>query len=131
MPSLVDPVPLTLDRPRHLYLGNEALFTAERELSRLWGEHISLFTVLSGTMGINDLSVLLHQALLHEDPTLTLSQVQALMDFSKMSEIIFAVLAAWNLATAPAEPAAAQGDSDSPLASTSPGAPSGLLAVSN
>jgi len=125
MPSIVPLIPLILDRPRHLRLSNAAIFQAERELSQLWGKRCSLFQVLANDLGLNDLSVILWQALLHEDPRLTLATVQnELIDMAKLPDIITAVLDAWNAATAPAVPVAAGNgevvDTD-PLPSGSPG----------
>jgi hypothetical protein len=125
MPSLVPLIPITLDRPRQLRLDNRAIFQAERELSRLWEKRCSLFNVLANDLGLNDLSVILWQALLHEDPRLTLADVQnELMDMAKLPEIIDAVLQAWNAATTPAITGASAngevGETD-PLPTGSPG----------
>jgi hypothetical protein len=133
MPSIVPLIPITLDRPRHLRLGNPAIFQAEIELSKLWGKRCSIFTTLGPDVGVNDLSVILWQALLHEDPRLTLAYVQEhVMDLAKLPEIIDAVLQAWNAATAPAVPEASVNGEASrmdPLPDGSTGSPSGLSAV--
>jgi hypothetical protein len=133
MPSVVPLIPITLDRPRHLRLDNRAIFQAERELSRLWEKRCSLFNVLATDLGLNDLSVILWQALLHEDARLTLAIVQnELMDMAKLPEIIDAVLQAWNAATAPAVPdASVNGEASlmDPLPDGSTGSPSGRSAV--
>ena len=129
MPSVVEPVTLMLDRERHLRLDNAAMLLAERELSRLWDRKISLFSVLASAdgLGLNDLSVLLFAALLHEDPSLTLLRVQDLMDMQRLPEMIQAILEAWNRATMPAQPQTEE-PSD-PLASTSTGPGSGAMPV--
>jgi hypothetical protein len=133
MPSVVPLIPITLDRPRHLRLSNAAIFQAEIELSKLWGKRCSLFNVLASDLGLNDLSVILWQALLHEDARLTLAIVQnELMDMAKLSEIIDAVLQAWNGATTPALPVTATNGEvieTDPLPHGSPGTTSGLSAV--
>jgi hypothetical protein len=136
MPSIVPEITLTLDRRRTLRLDNRAILTAERELSRLWGTKVSLFQTLASaeTLGFNDLTVLLWQALLHEDKTLTLAQVQDLVDFRQLTPLITAVLEAWNVATAPAEPRSQDAEApetDDPLASPSLGERSGVMLVSN
>ena len=135
MPSVVPLIPITLDRPRHVRLGNPAIFQAELELSKLWGKRCSLFNVLANDLGLNDLSIILWQGLLHEDPRLTLAYVQEhVMDMAKLTDIIEAVLQAWNAATAPAVPGVALNgevvDTD-PLPDGSTGKVSGLSAVSN
>lgn len=127
MPSIVAPVPLMLDRERHLRLDNGAMLLAERELSRLWERKISLFSVLASAdgLGLNDLSVLLWVSLLHEDPSLTLLRVQDMMDMQRLPEMIQAILQSWNNATMPAQPQT-ETPSD-PLASTSTGPGSGAM----
>jgi hypothetical protein len=129
MPSVVEPVPLRLDRERFLRLDNAGMLFAERELSRLWEKKISLFSVLASPdgLGLNDLSVLLFAALVQDDPSLTLLRVQDLMDMTRLGEMITAVLEAWNRATMPAQPQAEA--PDSPLASTSTGPDSGVTPV--
>ena len=103
------------------------MLLAERELSRLWDRKISLFSVLASAdgLGLNDLSVLLFAALLHEDPSLTLLKTQDMMDMQRLPEMIQAILEAWNRATMPAQPQT-EAPSD-PLASTSTGPDSGVL----
>lgn len=133
MPSIVPLIPIDLDRRRHLRLNNAAIFQAEIELSKLWGKKVSLFQTLgtSETLGFNDLSVVLWQALVHEDPRLTLAQTQEVMDLGKLPQIIEAILAAWNAATAPAVPETApngEGTAD-PFPAGLPGTSSGATAV--
>jgi|SRR5262252_5858349 len=121
MPRVTPEVPIILDRPRHLRLDNRAIFSAEKELSALWGKKVSLFTVLgSGELGLNDLSVLLWQGLRHEDPGLTLERVQDLMDMSDLPGLIEKVLASWNAATTPAEPRQETPDAPFPNGSSGP-----------
>lgn len=131
MPSVVPGIPLMLDRERHLRLDNAAMLLAERELSRLWDRKISLFSVLASAdgLGLNDLSVLLFAALLHEDPSLTLLKTQDLMDMQRLPEMINAILAAWNAATMPV--VTSQETADGPLASTLTGPDSGVPPVSS
>ena len=135
MPSIVPLIPITLDRRRVLRLNNAAIFQAEIELSKLWGKRCSLFNVLANDLGLNDLSVILWQALLYEDPRLTLDDVQnELMDMAKLPDIIEAVLAAWNAATAPAVPDSSvngEATETDPLPDRSPGTISGHTPVSS
>ena len=131
--SVVPSIPLTLDKPRHLRLDNRALFRCERELVQIWGTKTSMLSILMdlGNIRLNDLAVMLWVGLLHEDPTLTLEETQDLMDFSKLSDILGAILQAWNAATLPADPQAVpegEGDGD-PLASN--GLVSGRTPVSS
>jgi hypothetical protein len=133
MPSIIPLIPIDLDHRRHLRLNNAAIFQAEIELSKLWGRKISLFQTLgnSETLGFNDLSVVLWQALVHEDPRLTLAQTQDVMDLGKLPQIIDAILQAWNAATAPAVPETApngEGPTD-PFPAGLSGMPSGATVV--
>ncbi len=126
-------VPIQLDRERHLCLTNRAKFTIETEMIKLWGRKVSLFTMLTETdlMTINDLAICVWQGLLHEDPTLTLPQVQDLMDFDHMGDYMLAVLQAWNAASAAAQPGQeVNGEAHAPFPATSTGPPSGAMAVS-
>jgi hypothetical protein len=132
MPSIVPLIPIDLDRRRHLRLDNRALFQSEMELSRLWNRRINVLSVImdGANLTLNDLAVLLWQGLIYEDPTLTLAQVQDLMDFGKIPAIVDAIIQAWNAATEPAEPVATGGSqTDGPLPST--GDSSGPTAEAN
>lgn len=133
-PRITPLIPLALDKPRHLRLTKVAIFEAERAMCRLWGKQVNILMIFSegGLLTLNDLSILLHQGLLHEDPTLTLAEVQEMMDFDRLPAIMTAVLDAWNAATQSADPHAPAGGTtpDGPL-SLSPGEPSGLSLVSN
>jgi hypothetical protein len=100
-------IPITLDKPRHLRMTNRAIFQSELELTKLWGRKINVFSILVNadqTLTLNDIAVFLWQALLHEDPSLTLPEVQDMVDVTRMDVIFRAILQAWNAATAPAEP---------------------------
>lgn len=132
MPSLVPSVPITLDKDRNLRLDNAALFRAERELSRVWGRKVSVLQTLIDpeTLGLNDLSILLWCACLHEDQDLSLSQVQDAMTITNFATYLDALYQAWNLATAPAE-GASQQEPDGPFPSASPGNATGASRVSS
>jgi hypothetical protein len=131
--SVVPSFPIDLDKRRHVRLRNRAIFRAEIELSKLWGRKVSLFQTLgnSETLGFNDLSVILWQGLLHEDPRLTLEQTQDIMDLGQLPTIIDVILQAWNAATAPAVPESmSNGEAPAdPFPAGLPGTPSGPMAV--
>jgi len=130
MPQLTPLVPITLDRNRALRLDMRAIFQAERAMCALWNRPVNILT-LFGTMEamtLNDLAVLLHQALLYDDPTLTLEQTQDLMRFDQLPAIMTALFEAWNLATRPATDERQEDDQDSPF-SGFPGVPSGATPV--
>jgi len=136
MPSVVPLIPITLDKLRHLRMTNRAIFQSELELNKLWNRKVNILSVIVNadqTMTLNDLAIFLWQALLDEDPSLTLPEVQDMMDMTKLDVIVTAILQAWNPATAPAEPArpgevASQND---PLPTPSTGHVSGPMVVSN
>jgi len=97
-------IALTLDRLRYVRLDKRAIFQAERDLCALWSKQVNILSLFAdaGTLTLNDLAVLLRRGLLADDPTLTLEQVQDLMDFDKLGAIFEALFAAWNAATMPA-----------------------------
>ena len=124
-PRLTPPIPVDLDCERHLRLDARAIFQAERELCKLWGRQMNILTVISGgNLTLNDVSILLWQGLLHEDPSLTLAETQELMVFDKLPAIVTAVFEAWNAATQPVTHTAQTNGDTSPFA-PSPGDPSG------
>lgn len=145
MPSVVPLIPVHLDRERTLRFDRRAVFTAERELTRLWGTPTTFYgsmvelmdaiaTGQVGKLSVNTIAVLVWQGLLHESPTLTLDETQDLLpylDLLAMVQICGALLQAWNVATQPAEPSSeAAGGTNGPLASLT-GSPSGALSVGN
>lgn len=123
-------VPLQLDRPRYVRLDKRAIFRAEQDLCRLWARQVNILSLFAdtNTLTLNDLAVLLHRGLLGDDPTLTLEQVQDLMDFNRLPAIFEALFAAWNAATMPAE---AQEASDEAGPLSFPGVNSGPSLVGN
>jgi len=129
--SIVPPVPIDLDRRRHLKLGKRAVFRAEKALGEFWGKRLNILTVLFSTEGLtlNDIAILLWQGLLHEDPTLTLERVQDMMTLQNVSVIVDAIFQAWNDATRPVDGAAEVNGVRDPLAIPSPGEPSGQTPV--
>src|SRR6476660_118145 len=103
MPSVIPLIPITLDKPRHLRMTNRAIFQSEIELTKLWNRKVNILSVLVNadqTLTLNDIAIFLWQALLYEDPTLTLPEVQDMIDVTKLDVIVTAILQAWNVATA-------------------------------
>ena len=95
-PRLTPPIPLELDHLRHLRLDARGIFQAEREMCKLWGRQMNIVTVIgAGNLTLNDLSILLWQALLDDDPSLTLAETQELMAFDKLPGILTAVFDEW------------------------------------
>jgi hypothetical protein len=130
MDSVVPSIPLMLDRERHLRLNARALRNAERDLSDLWGQSISVYAALTMTpLRINDISILLLHALRHEDPRLTHEEVLDLMDLAPMLDIMSAITEAWTWTARSANPEAPAPDADPTPASI--GHASGPLAASN
>jgi len=98
------PVPLVLDKPRTILLDIEALCEAEDALSLLYGRDISVYEVLThNPPRLNDLCVVVHHGLLHEDASLTLKDVKQLMNYASFPTILQAVTNAWAGQTASAE----------------------------
>lgn len=127
MPSLVPFVPITLDRLRHIRLDNQALLLAEREISKLWDKRVNILQVFldTPTLGLNDVCIVLWAGLRHEDPQLTLLQVQDLVGLAEYVPVLQALYEAWNSATASAVPSSEA--APVPLAQASPGNGSGGL----
>lgn len=132
MSRLVPSVPVQLDKERHLRLDNAALLRAERELSRVWQRKISIIQVLidPATLGLNDVSVLLYCGVLHEDPDVSLGQVQDAMTLQAFPGYVEALYKAWTLATAPAE-GAPPVEGEGPFPTLSPGNATGVSPASN
>lgn len=124
VPRLTPGIALTLDRPRTLRMDKQSIFVAERELCALWKRQRNILSIFADvtTLTMNDIAVLLRQALLDDDPTLTLEQTQDILDFDKVGDVLTALMAAWNAATQPAVPQEVNG-SEAPL--SFPGVPSG------
>lgn len=129
--SLVPPVPIDLDRRRHVKLGKRAIFRAEKALCQFWEKRLNILTVLFSADGLtmNDVAILLWQGLLHEDPSLTLEQVQSFITLENLTRIVEAIYQAWNDASKPVDGVAEVHDDDRPLATVSPGIGSGLTPV--
>src|SRR5262245_47713843 len=118
MPTVVPLIDVTLDKPRHLLFDRRAIKAIELELSRIWGHEYTFFQAvrrLSEMLLDNDLSKLsyiniatmLHQGCLHEDPTLTLAQVEEALPYADPVGLIpyaSLILQAWQAASPPPPP---------------------------
>lgn len=88
MPRIIEPIEIDLDKPRHLLLTVGGLKAAERELnkSRDLQPRKAIFRIImeecqqieTGDMGMDFCEAILWAGLLHEDPTLKLSDVGAM-----------------------------------------------------
>ena len=90
---IVQPIPITLDKPRTFLLDLHAMARAEQALAKWWGEkRISLIKIFqTGDMGVTELTHLLWAGLLHEEPALTYDSARALfakVDLTEMSKVI-------------------------------------------
>jgi len=84
------PIPIQLDRLRHIKLDLRALALAEREIARFWDrkERLSIVQIFQGgDVGIADLCILLWAGLRHEDPALTVDQAFALSGNASMQVV--------------------------------------------
>ena len=140
MPRLVQPIPVDLDKRRHLLLKNAPLWEAEMELSRRYGKKISIYPLLARGLlpdgeqpGLLDVIVLLYYGLRHEDPDLTLEQVSEAVNLENYSALVEAIYTSWGLVTRSAEPEAVRETEDQadPLAMSSPGSDSGASPASS
>jgi len=113
MPSLVALVPVELDKLRQLLFTRAAVKAIELTLTRIWGRDYTFFEAvrrLSEMLLDNDLSklsfvnisVLVWHGCLHEDPTLTLAQVEEALPYADPTGLIpYAglILQAWSNAS--------------------------------
>jgi len=106
MPQLTPLIPIELDRPRHLRLEITDVFLAERDMCEFWRRQVNILELFTGNnrLTLNDLAILVRRGLLHEDPGLTLEQVQRLMTFDRYEQLLPAFFQAWNAATQSAVP---------------------------
>jgi hypothetical protein len=113
MPSIVAFVPVELDKPRQLLFTRTAVKNIELRLTQIWGRDYTFFEGvrrLSEMLLDNDLSklsyinisVMLHQGCLHEDPALTLTQVEEALPYADPTGLIpyvGLILQAWSNAS--------------------------------
>lgn len=84
------PIPIQLDKLRHLKFDLKALAFAEQELAKHWGvKRISIFRHFSNPeeMGAADLAIIILAGLRHEDATLTLDDAYRLLGAGNLMEI--------------------------------------------
>ena len=119
MVSIIESIPIDLGgQRRHLRFGHEAVMTAERELTRFWSRDYTFFEALQklldflsigelGKLSMANLGILVWQGCRHEDPQLTLAQVQAAMphigDAAAIIALAGQVLGAWQAGSPPIE----------------------------
>jgi len=113
MPSIVALVPVALDTPRQLLFTRAAVKAIELRLTQIWGRDYTFFEAvrrLSEMLLENDLSklsfvnisVLLWQGCVHEDPALTLTQVEESLPYADPTGLIpyvGLILQAWSNAS--------------------------------
>ena len=119
MPRVIKPVPIDLDRPRHLLFTHESVPATERELTRFWEREYYFFEALQklldflstgelAKLSLTNLTILVWQGCRHEDPQLTLAEVQVAMphigDAAGIITLAGAVLGAWQAGSPPPEP---------------------------
>lgn len=129
------PIPIHLDKLRHIKLDMHALALAEREIARFWerNERLSIVQIFQGgDVGVADLCILLWAGLRHEDPALTVDQAFSLAGAASMQAVSEAMGQALreHLGTGPsAAPDGAPADPPQPttaaIPSTSTGSTSG------
>lgn len=118
---VIDPIPVTLDKPRSILLTLPALKTIEDTLAKLRGEkRVNLFQVFSaGDFGAQELLVILWAGLRHEDPKLTLEQVLAAIarvNMQDIAELVRTAIEQHIKGPTPAAEAAPEPSGDAPLA---------------
>jgi hypothetical protein len=143
-PRIIDLIPITLDKPRHLLFDRMAVKLIEVELTRIWGKEYTFYQALrlcAEMLNDNDLSklsyinvsVMLWAGCLHEDPTLTQQVVEEALPYADPSQLIpyiGPILQAWQAVSPPAPVQAMNGEvvDDNPL-DASPGRLSGALSA--
>lgn len=93
------PIPIQLDKLRHLKFDLKALAFAEQELAKHWGvKRVSFFQHFKNPedMGAADLVILLLAGLRHEDPALTLDDAYRLLSAGNMMDTFQQLNAALN-----------------------------------
>jgi hypothetical protein len=144
MPSIVALVPVELDKPRQLLFTRAAVKNIELALTRIWGRDYTFFEGVRrlsemlldidlSKLSFINIAVMLHQGCLHEDPALTLAEVEEALPYADPTGLIpYAglILQAWRNASpqvvVDAVTAEAEAADTDPLA-VSTGASSGPL----
>jgi len=114
MPRVIDPLPVTLDKPRTLLFDYKAIKACELELAKVWGPQCTFYSVLVNELAamfaandatrltVGKLALLLWQGVRHEDATVTLEQIEEALpvgDLPALTGYAALVLAAWNAQT--------------------------------
>ncbi len=146
MPRIIELIPVVLDKPRNLLFDRRAVKQIERTLTAIWGHEYTFYQALrlcAEVLQDNDLSklsyinvsVMLWQGAVHEEPTLTLETVEEALPYLDPSLLIpylGPILQAWQAAspTPPPVPAMNGEVADSNPLDGSSGRPSGVLSGS-
>jgi hypothetical protein len=132
-PSIVPLIPVQLDRPRHLLFRKRDVRQAEVVFEQELGKPRTFFTALMQLMEVlrsgdptalstNNITVLYWLGLRHEDPTLTLDDVEDLLPLNTPGALIALVVKlfeAWQAQSPPAPPEEAEvAPAERPLPST-------------
>jgi hypothetical protein len=118
MPDLIPMTPIDLDRPRQLYFDHRAVRQSEIELTRRWGQPRTFYsamlglvsavaTGMVGDLSLTDLTVLLWQGLMRDDPALTFETVEAALPYYTpvaLGPYVVTLLEAWTAVSPPAQP---------------------------
>jgi hypothetical protein len=134
-PSIVPLIPVELDRPRHLLFRKRDVRQAEVVFEQELGKPRTFFTALMQLMEVlrsgdptalstNNITVLYWLGLRHEDPTLTLEDVEDMLPINTPGALIPLVVKlfeAWQAQSPPTPVAEAEvAPAEPPLASTGP-----------
>ena len=86
-----EPVQVELDKLRHLRFTMGALRRAQKRIQEIRGEKISIFQLLSPQnqekLGPDEIVVMFHQGLRHEDANLTEEQVEDMIDVRQLDAL--------------------------------------------
>lgn len=132
------PIPIQLDRLRHLKFDLKALAFAEQEIAKQWGvKRVSFFQHFKNPedMGAGDLVILMLAGLRHEDSALTLDDVYRILGAGNMMDTFQQLNVALSLHvnnSAPAEtPAPVGGPTPDPPQPTTAAIPSTSTGLSS
>ena len=126
-------VEVELDKKRSLRFTMGSLRRAEKRLNEIRGSDVSIFQILSeenkGKLGPDEIIVLFHHGLAHEDPNLTEDNVADMIDLRELDILGARLAEALGGAVAPKQPSP-EANGDRPLA-RSPGSSSGPSGASS
>ena len=90
-PGPFEPVEIQLDKPRRLKFTMGALRRAQTRLRAIRGDKISIFELFSPKnkeqLSPDEIVVLFHQGLRHDDPNLTEEMVEEMIDARQLDEL--------------------------------------------